>query len=420
MKGVVKDIIQWWPVVGLLMLISSLPFGWNLYQCISLCILGSGYVIDYFVNKEWLQIKWNRSKWIYVIMLVLFALPYLRQLFDPIPASNYFWHQMRFHEWMGIVGIIGILGYSRKLQLQQVAFIMLATSVAMAVYCAYLLFNNGPIDLNTWWDQYDKLRWTHINSHMVMNLFVNTSVILSLWWLHLPNKWWWKLLIIFSIFTALSVVFLSKGRVGQVTAMVILYSYVLYHIRHKNWGWYALALLLIGSSIWGVIQLNDRFNADRIQQDPRFAVWDYSMRQISQNPICGYGYSSLDSTYVKGLYTDSVAYYGFTKRILGCPDFAEQGTTLSTHHPHNAFLLYWLAMGLPGLVGLILLFGVALALPMARNDRFFVFLFVLACLMQSMFEPLGDHIRPQFICLVLFVLQRTLCAMYQISDTEPR
>jgi len=417
-KQRVIEIIQWWPVIGLLMLISAIPFGWSWYQYISLWVLGSGLVVEYITCKEWKQIRWDRSKWIYVVMLFLFVLPYIRQYFDPAPPSDYFGHQMRIHEWMGIVGAIGLIGFSRKLRMQHIAFVLLITSVVMALYCVYLMrdvsWDNWTLALQ----QYDQLRRLHINSHMVMNLYINTAVICGLWWVHQTQRWWSRLLIVLAIFVSLSVVLLSSGRTGQLSGLLILYGYILYHLRHKNWAWYVLAFLMIGTSVWGLLQVNARFNTEKISNDPRFAVWDYAVRQIDQEPLWGYGYSTLDSTYMKGLYTDSVAYYGFTRTIISQKEFAVQGMTLCTHHPHNAFLLYWLAMGLPGLVGLILLFGTAIAMPMKPSDKFFLCLFLLAWFMQCMTEPLGDHILPQFVCLMLFALQRTLCTIPYNSDKE--
>ena len=86
------------------------------------------------------------------------------------------------------------------------------------------------------------------------------------------------------------------------------------------------------------------------------------------------------------------------------PAFAAQGKTMQTHHPHNAFLLYWLGIGIFGLLAFIALFVVAACLPIGEN-RVFLWLFLFALFLQCMTEPVGAHVLPQCIALVLFVIE---------------
>ena len=77
-------------------------------------------------------------------------------------------------------------------------------------------------------------------------------------------------------------------------------------------------------------------------------------------------------------YTDSAMYAGYIEPIIyGVYDFAEQGKTMHTHHPHNAFLMYWLAVGIIGALlffsgfaarkGMQLQVNVAVPKPMRRH-----------------------------------------------------
>ena len=75
-----------------------------------------------------------------------------------------------------------------------------------------------------------------------------------------------------------------------------------------------------------------------------------------------------------------------------------------THHPHNAFLEYWLENGVFGFFGLIALF-VSAACMSFGTKRIYIWTFLLALCIQCMFEPIGDHLQPQFIALMLFCLQ---------------
>jgi len=406
------NLIEWLPVLGLFMLVSAIPFGWSDYQRVCLIVLGVGYVLDYVVSQRWLQIGWNKSKWIYVVMLFLWVLPYVRQLFDSVDATAYFHYQMHCHEWFAYVGVIGLLGFSPKLRMHQVAWVMLLTSVVMAVYCAYLYCcTDMHVDLGTTLIRFDALRREQINSHMVMNLYINTAIILGLYSLETTEQVWKKIVMVICMGIGLALIFLSAGRIGQGTALIILMAYFFYRMRHLNKLWYVAVVAFLGLCVWGVLHLNKRFNPQVVMEDPRFAIWNYSMRKIQQKPIVGFGYSSLDIEYLEPQYTDSIVYTRFVEHLMNVPDFAIQGKTLCTHHPHNGFMLYWLAMGLAGLFGLLCFFVASACMPVNKGGRFYLMLFLVALFIQCMTEPIGGHLLPQFFCIVLFVWQRTSCTI---------
>jgi hypothetical protein len=126
---------------------------------------------------------------------------------------------------------------------------------------------------------------------------------------------------------------------------------------------------------------------------------------IEQKPIEGYGLSTLSVQFVEGAYQDSVMYNGFVVRIMEMDVFAQLGKTMRTHHAHNAFLHYWLAFGIAGPLLLLALFGTAASLPVDKHYRFYLWLFLLAIFIQCITEPVGQHIKPQFISILLLIWQ---------------
>ena len=80
---------------------------------------------------------------------------------------------------------------------------------------------------------------------------------------------------------------------------------------------------------------------------------------------------------------------------------------MMTHHPHNAFLMYWLSVGIIGVVLLLALFVLAARLPVGDN-RLFLWMFLLALFLQCMTEPIGLHLHPQFIALMLFAWEKSV------------
>ena len=364
-----RELVAWLPVLGLLMVLSALPFGWSDYQRIGIYVLGIGYVADYSCNQRWKQFSWSRGKWIYVVMLMIVAMFFIREWFDPTALTDYAYSQFHLHDWFLYIGIAGLLGFSDKLQLRHVTYVMLATSVVMMlVALGYYFFTDEWSTMPSFY-RFNKLRALHVNSHMVVNLYINTAIILCFSILRSESRWRRGVLIAVMLFLW-GMIMISDGRIGQAT------------ISH-----------------------NPRASLAKATNDPRFAVYDYSWRMIEQKPIEGYGLSTLSVQFVEGAYQDSVMYNGFVVRIMEMDVFAQLGKTMRTHHAHNAFLHYWLAFGIAGPLLLLALFGTAASLPVDKHYRFYLWLFLLAVFIQCITEPVGQHIKPQFISILLLIWQ---------------
>ena len=417
-----REIVAWLPVIGFLMVLSAIPFGWSDYQRIGLYVLGAGYFSDYIVNRRWTSLHWERGKSIYVVMLAFVAAFFIREWFDPTPLTSYAKGQFYLHEWYLYGGIAGLLGFSNKLQLKHVAYVMLATSVVMALTCADLYFLTDEHCYLSALHRFNTIRRNHINSHMVMNLYINTAIIFGFSILRSePNKWR-KAVLLVAIFCSWALIMLSDGRVGQATSLLIMVACGIYALPRRKWyiGLAVGALFAIGAGI--ALANNPRISYADISSDPRFAIYDYSWRMIEKKPVTGYGFSTLSIQYVEEAYQDSVMYNGFIRRLQSVPEFAQLGKTMKTHHAHNAFLHYWLALGIIGPVLLLALFGTAACLPIDRKYRFYLWLFLLALFIQCLTEPIGQHIKPHFIMYVLLVWQcaalPSVCAEKEETKNE--
>ena len=383
-----NDICQWTSIIGFLMVISSIPYGWSGYQRIACIVMLTGYILYLIFNKQWSVWKWNPSKWIYVVMIALWAMLPIRQLFDPMPPTPYYWHQLSCHHWFLFVGIVGLLGATDKIRLWHVALTMLATSIVMLVQTACQV---------------------HINSHMVIDLYVNTALVFGFATLRSLTRWWQKVLLILAMILSWCVeVLLPEGRIGMFTSLIIISVGTTYYLyRFNRVAGIVCAALLVAASVL-VMMRRPKMTYYDFAAEPRMAVWDYSVRMAKEKPICGYGLSTLSEKYVEEAYTDSVMCAGYIEPIIyGIEEFAVQGKTMNTHHPHNAFLMYWLAVGIIGILLLCALFVTGAMLPMGEN-RLFLWLFLLALFLQCLTEPIGPHLHPQFIAMMLFAWE--LCS----------
>lgn len=403
-----REVFAWLPVAGILMLISSLPYGWSVYQKISFFVVGISTGLYYISNEQWKHLTWNKSKWVFVCMLLLFAILPIRQLFDPTPMTGYAWHQLHLNEWFIYVGIIGLIGFTPKLKVQHVACVMLATCVVMLVHSAYLYY--GTVEF---WFMYPLERWcrlrsTHIHSHMVMNLYANTAIVMGFMALKETKTLWGKVLIgVGMLLSWVSIIF-SYGRVGSVTSIIVIGVCVFASLyqKHRNWAiGLSIAALVFGG--W-VVMNNPRIFKHAIDSDPRKAIWEYSWKMLKEKPICGYGLSTLSEEYVAGVYEDEGMKRDFLPIIEYENTFIPQGKTMLTHHPHNAFLMYWLSYGIIGVLLLLLFFAVAFSMPVG-DKRVYWWLILTAIILQCMTEPIGDHLRPQFMALIILVIHSIYC-----------
>lgn len=403
-----NEIIQWISIIGFLMVISSIPYGWTGYQRISCIVMLTGYFLSLITMKQWKVWRWTSSKWLYVAMIALWAMIPLRQLFDPTPPTAYYWHQLHCHHWFLFVGLVGLAGATDKVRLWHVALAMLATSLFMLAHCGYLYFGTTEFDYCPPMMRLKFLREAHINSHMVIDLYVNTALIFGFAIFRSLPRWWHRALLALAMVLSWGLIWTSDGRIGMLTSLIIVsvgITYLLY--KSNKYAGIATAVVLVLLSVIAMLQ-RPRMEHNELSTDPRFVVWNYSVRMAKEKPICGYGLSSLSEQYVENAYVDSAMYAGFVEKIiLPIPEFATQGKTMHTHHPHNAFLMYWLAIGIIGVLLLCALFVTGAMIPVGEN-RIFLWLFLLALFLQCLTEPIGPHLHPQFIALMLFAWE--LCA----------
>ena len=400
-------LLPWIPVVGLLMLCSAMPYRWSAYHRVASYIFVVGYIVWFVAYHQWKEVRWTHSKWLYVIMIALFVMFPLRQLFDPTPPTAYYYRYIGMHDWFLYTGIIGILGFPDKLRLRYVAYVLLLTSVVMLGQCAYLYWGTTEYaEYGATLERFNQLRMHHISSHMIMNLYINIALVLGFCALRERSRWWQHTLIIIAMALGWLLILLSLGRAGLVTSLLVLSVGIIYLMACKYAYWAIVPAVICTLTAFGIMVYQPRLSVDKVTSDPRTDIWDYSVRLAQERPVCGYGLSTLSEVYVERAYEDSVMYNGFIKRtILYQKEFRAMGKTFETHHPHNAFITYWLAIGVIGVILLLALFVVGASLPVG-NNRIFLWLFLLAVFIQCLTEPIGAHLTPHMIASILFIWEK--------------
>ncbi|MGM9837081.1 MAG: O-antigen ligase family protein [Paludibacteraceae bacterium] len=407
-----KDIIAYIPVLGLLMLVAAMPFGFGTFQRMALYVLAIGFVLDYAVNRRWTGWHWTRDKWMYVSMLLLFLLFPVWQLWDTTPPTGYFYHQLNRHSMFAVVAIVGIGGFSDKIRLKYVGYVMLLTGLYIVFANTYyycMSYSGMPFSI----DLYNEVRAECLNSHMVVNLYLNTAFILGFFMLRLATTKTERLVIVLLMVIVCGYVLISVGRAGFITLLLIIGIFSVCYVRvSHSWKMYAGMAVLSGGMVL-LFLCHPRLHSSVVMHNSRFAVWEYTWHKITERPICGYGVSTFSDGYLQEMYRDEDVYNGFIRGLLANPKFAACGKTMMTHHPHNTFLTNWVEFGVMGLLALVFFLLTAAFMP-SKEYRIYVWTFLIALMVQMLFEPLGDHLQPQFIAIMLFAFQQS-CRNRELS-----
>lgn len=396
-------VISYLPVVSMLALVATLPFYYGACQRMALYCLGVTYLVHYIYNRCWESLRWDRTSWVFLAMILWFLITPLWQLWDPTPPTYFYHRQIDARIPFLLVGLAGLLGGLKRLRAEWVGWLMLTMGVVVGAISLYYMYTGGF--LREGWDYYiAEVRAAHINSHMVLNLYQNGAIILGYYILSRPYRWWVKLLTGLLIVLNMAVVITSFGRTGMLTMLLLLavYLFVLLWQYRKAVAVVVGCLVLVGG-LTAFLQ-SRRFEGNFVKEDSRWIIWDYSMQLIRERPVVGYGLSTLSEVYVNSTSSHETMQRDFIDAYINNPGYlwCNMPKTMEIVHPHNVFLEYWLEAGIFGLLAVAFFFATLAMMP-TKKQRLYVWMFALALLMQFMFEPIGSHLRPMFISLMVLI-----------------
>ncbi len=401
----IRKIISYLPLLGLLFLVATLPFPFGPMQRLALYVSATGYLLDYVVSQRWQSFRWTKEKWVYVAFIAFFALTPIRQLFDS-QLTSYYKFEIEHYMPFLIFGMVGILGMNDRLKVRYFAYVMLL--VCLGIF-AYVLYRVG---FTTFFESANRILIFNmirqkINSHMIINLYCNTALICGCYTLFQRNITKTERIL---TFVACGLVFLftmlSEGRVGVATTCLLFVIMVIYSCWKYNKK-LLLPLLLLSVAISGYfISHHERMSTMRAFEDPRMAIWEYSWDMIKQKPVFGYGVSSYSIEYAENAMHDERV-QSYVNFIMNVPLFQGQKLSVMMMHPHNSFFKAWLEFGAVGVVLLVLCLTLPLFLYPPRK-RFFLGLFLMVFTFQSMFEIIGIHVPITLLTLMVLVFHYSI------------
>lgn len=400
----IQTVISWIPVVGLLMLIAVLPFHYNWCQRIAWYWLAITYPLDYVVNCRWQNWHWTNSKWTFVAFIAFALLVPLWQLFDPLHTDLYETTLENVAPFF-FLGFVGILGVTDKMHLDYVAWTMLTVSLGIIAYLIYIVGVAMP-SLHSWIFSFNEHRMLDVNSHMVINLYWNMTLVAGLWVvLRSGRSLTTKILTAVMMLPIVLALLISEGRTGIITLLMATLIVLLYLlITHRNW-WLLLPLALYVIAAFVYVGNNKRMEDARTQKNPRVYLWQIARETIAEQPVVGYGVCSARKEFVSRVRENEYLSAMYVRpEIEENPLCHRDGDVLyEMIHPHNAVLETWMRFGVIGL----LLFFACLILPMTMHldgYQLYMDLCVLAFSLQAVFESLGNNLQPLFLCLMTLLI----------------
>ena len=393
----IRDIISYLPFICIMMIVALFPFRYTDIHRVLFYGLAVTYLLDYIINRRWMEWRWSISKAVFAGFCLFSLLTPIWQLFDPLKTHLYQSTINSFAPFF-FVGIAGFAGMTNKIRMDYLAWLMLSVSVAI---CGYLGYKATLDALHgyEWVFAFNWFRAQDINTHMVVNLYFNMSLILGAMVLFdTTYSRGVKTLTVLLMMPISCALLISDGRTGLLTLILIVFILSLYYtIRSRQWKWLSLVLVLVaGSAIF--LAKNERIQEAFLTKNPRIEQWKECAQMIKERPITGYGVCSAREEYVhRVMANEYIRNTYIAEEVENYPMFKKNGEVqYDMMHPHNALLESWARYGLIGL--LLCLF--CLFSPMCMrlgNYQIYLTLCTLAFCVQALFESFGTNLQPLFL-----------------------
>lgn len=396
-----KQLFAYIPTVGLLMLLCALPFPYSSFQRFSLYVAGIGYIVDYVLNRRWEGWHWSKEKWAFLILVVFYLCIPIRQLWDP--TCNWLFYQ-KIETYMPflVLGILGFLGFNHTLKLEYVATAMALTCLYMACVLAYHMAGISVADFHSWRYELNELRIRQLNSHMVVNVYCNMTLVFAAWTLleSSCSRWLKAMIGVLSMGIIVGIL-MSEGRTGQLTLIALLVAFVIVWFYKKAWlKWLVLAMTVLALCQGVYWYYNPRYHDASVHNNPRLYIWKVGQKMIEEKPVLGWGVSSAREEFIRRGSEDADFRAHYLNEYEGVSMMHTGKVEYRIIHPHNVFIETAMEFGLIGVVLLLLCLVLPICLLPIGGMRWYLAACFFVFAMQAMFESMGSCLLPMWVPLL--------------------
>lgn len=343
---------------------------------IAVILFFCSFIADIIINKRWQNVKWDKSKPIFIAMVLYYLLGWI---WHPFETNDFHLFNQEIENRLPFIafGVIGLIGWiTPKLKPQYIAIVMIITSLSCTFWSWYTLFTSDTLPTN--FAEYQHMFILHrVNSHMVYNIYLNTTILFSIYALLHTSKLKCRIAYITSILALYAILLTSEGRVGFFTSNLLIFGLISYLIFRFKKLTIAIPYTLMVIVAFLLVIMSHKKIKDT-SHDPRIAIWQNAISVIKEKPIIGHGINDARILFLENRENNAwfAEYMSHLKN--------NKKNTL-TAHPHNVFINAMMEFGIIGLF--LLLFIYAYPLFVLKGKRFVYTIGLIIIIgVQSLFE----------------------------------
>ena len=390
----IKKMVSSIQTISGLVLFACLPIHFNGVTRWSMILFILFSIVDYFLqgrykNNSFFTLK-SLPFWsiIGLYLLLLLYIPYeTANQYIPLFVEN----RAAFLAF-GVLGVLGTYVPPRK----YIAYTSIVVSLSIVLYTLYLGWQYPPEDPANWREHINYIRHVNIQSHMVVNMYLNIGIIACFWLIKECKKYRFCLIVpMLILYTAIA---LSDGRVGFISSHVIVLMGLCYLCweKHKK----ILVGLIIGCCLAGGIAFYCNAKIATLltaQEDIRHNIWSTSLALYQENPYWGVGASTNAVNLMERFSTDPVIQKNrYLMKSFHLPH-------ISGAHPHNQLLQGGLEFGILGLLLTLTALLGPLLYCLKNKSSLLVIAGLIAMLIQLQSEVISGSIGYLAFCFYLLL-----------------
>lgn len=388
------DAVKLINLFSILLLVISLSVSFSKFQRVAFMLGLITYVIEIIYEKKWRTLIWENSirQWFFLSIIIYFLLQFIYFPFE----NNIDSFKAIFEERVSFLafGIIGFFGFNKYFKLKYFAWTFIATSFVLGVFLisklnTEILFSDNRNDL------LGLIRIKYISSHMKFNYFLNISLIFIYYLLavyKIKKNFWTISALSVSFIVIIVNLFLSDGRIGLLSSLIIFSFIILRYLWSKSIGFTVVATIVFVLFVSISVQQNPRITLSKIKEDPRKEIWKVAAHEIINANFVGVGASTASNNLKSE----------FSKR--GMENFK---------HAHNIFLQTMVEYGFVGFLTILTVFILSF-FAVSKRFMFIILLFETTTALQLLVGSFQMDLNP-----LVFLITISLIIQQDIFDKRP-
>lgn len=395
------NLISYLQIFSLLLLVAIMPYYPSPAQRVVMGVAGFFFILDYVVNRRWIDWSWGRDKWLYIAMFAYYMLIPVWHLFSDTTNWVFVYvleRQMPF----AICGLVGFAGLSKDFKLRYVAYVMLISAVVASLYVIWHAggFQFFAIPRAEQVMTFARSRVAWVSDHMCFNLYLNVTLVFAFYTItNSSEKSYIRIAAVVASMWIFYILSISDGRVGFATG-IALFGAMLCIVIFMKGGWKYLFPIAAVCIVVAVLMFShhEGITSESLEREPRWHLWQAGVKVVKDSPIIGHGVCNTRELFME--YVREDRYLDSYRAHLRATRNGDE----TRAHLHNAYMESWADFGIIGplLLLFILIYPVVVC---PRYNRLFMLFVVGIFMVQLSFDK---FLSPLLYCLaVIFLIQES-------------